>query len=490
MNFAFVLSTIHSWKLSEQYQDTLFCEGENLQPRHRPCKSTTFGNVSVRASNVCVSTLTWIRPSNLESQRLCKGKHNSRSKMGVKCCYWNLNFLQSNFFTWTQRCFDGTAFFTFFLFQKDFILCQKLRKGGLECAQLVNFSLNCSSPWIPILGNTFFHALSNTFFHPLMCCVWRVFIPWAGRRPIHRTAFIRHLAGSGRCGCCCWCWGCSCGCGLGQLTAVVLLCLMQLDVVEMKASVAWSWFHRRPRVPWSQQTNSRRKLQERNTTRLPPETWNCQNEQHHHLQRHIKCLTYSRQVITIMYYKDIKLREEIAKADKQTLLRVIFGLGQICSNSKTKAVTRRPVLSGQCQFCKWHWIVWYKLPSQRNAGAVCLLYLNNLNQNTFWHLYWQLWPDSLPGLNHPVLLALTTQACLSEPSEPPSVTGTNNPGLLSACTMWTTQCHWHWQPSLCNSGKWSKGDNSPWTALKGQKYYLLLKVLLTFAIQISTVHFI
>ena len=35
---------IHSWKPSEQYQDTLFWEGENLQPRHRPCKST-FGNV-------------------------------------------------------------------------------------------------------------------------------------------------------------------------------------------------------------------------------------------------------------------------------------------------------------------------------------------------------------------------------------------------------------------------------------------------------------
>ena len=162
----------------------------------------------------------------------------------------------------------------------------------------------------------------------------------------------------------------------------------------------------------------------------------------------------------------------------------------------------------------------YKLPSQRNAGAVCLLYLN---QNTLCHLYWQLWPDSLPGLNHPVLLALTTQAwttqchwhwqhrpvclnhlnhpvslalttqacclnhlnhpvslalttqacCLSAPSEPPSVTGTDNRAFATHV----------------NGPRETTHHELPWRGKKN-KNDLVLKVLLTFAIQISTVHFI
>ena len=43
---------------------------------------------------VGVSTLTWER----ELERLCTGKHKGCPKLGVKCCYRNLSFLQSNFF--------------------------------------------------------------------------------------------------------------------------------------------------------------------------------------------------------------------------------------------------------------------------------------------------------------------------------------------------------------------------------------------------------
>ena len=48
----------------------------------------------------CVCYCFCVNPSNLESGRSCKGKHKGHcnSKLGVKCCYRNLSFLQSNFF--------------------------------------------------------------------------------------------------------------------------------------------------------------------------------------------------------------------------------------------------------------------------------------------------------------------------------------------------------------------------------------------------------
>ena len=55
----------------------------NTQSRQTHCTWTKFRNVCARTPTVSVSTLTWIRPSNSESGKSCKGKHKGCSKLGV-----------------------------------------------------------------------------------------------------------------------------------------------------------------------------------------------------------------------------------------------------------------------------------------------------------------------------------------------------------------------------------------------------------------------
>ena len=63
----------------------VFCKS-----RQKYCSLTRFRNVCVRVPNFCESTFTGMRPSRLESGRLCKGKHKGCSKLGAKCCDRNL----------------------------------------------------------------------------------------------------------------------------------------------------------------------------------------------------------------------------------------------------------------------------------------------------------------------------------------------------------------------------------------------------------------
>ena len=63
----------------------VFCKS-----RRKYCSLTRFRNVCVRVPNFCESTFTGMRPSHLESGRLCKGKHKGCSKLGAKRCDRNL----------------------------------------------------------------------------------------------------------------------------------------------------------------------------------------------------------------------------------------------------------------------------------------------------------------------------------------------------------------------------------------------------------------
>ena len=69
-------------------------EGVFSKSRQKYCSLTRFRNVCVRVPNFCESTLTGMRPSHLESGRLCKGKHKGCSKLGAKRCDRNLQKYQ------------------------------------------------------------------------------------------------------------------------------------------------------------------------------------------------------------------------------------------------------------------------------------------------------------------------------------------------------------------------------------------------------------
>ena len=70
-------------------------ETENLKSKQNLASEHL--EMCVRGPNFCVNA-AWLR-SDLESGRLCKGKQNGHSRLGVKCCYpyVNLNFLQRIF---------------------------------------------------------------------------------------------------------------------------------------------------------------------------------------------------------------------------------------------------------------------------------------------------------------------------------------------------------------------------------------------------------